>query len=70
MSTDKVLREKARRTDNNLKWLELTNGFKFMRDPKKNNLKKHSIIEISELIKSKLKSIETFSDVKIIDTIN
>jgi LysR family hydrogen peroxide-inducible transcriptional activator len=37
---------------------------------KKNNLKKHSIIEMSELIKSKLKSIETFSDVKIIDTIN
>jgi hypothetical protein len=25
---------------------------------------------MSELIKSKLKSIETFSDVKIIDTIN
>ena len=37
---------------------------------KKNNLKKHLIIEMSELIKSKLKSIETFSDVKIIDTIN
>ena len=37
---------------------------------KKNNLKKHMIIEMSELIKSKLKSIETFSDVKIIDTIN
>ena len=37
---------------------------------KKNNLKKDLIIEMSELIKSKLKSIETFSDVKIIDTIN
>jgi len=37
---------------------------------KRNNLKKDLIIEISELIKSKLKSIETFSDVKIIDTIN
>lgn len=37
---------------------------------KKNNLKKHLIIEMSELIKSKLKSIETFTDVKIIDTIN
>ena len=37
---------------------------------KKNNLKKHLTIEISELIKSKLKSIESFSDVKIIDTIN
>ena len=37
---------------------------------KKNNLKKDLITEISELIKSKLKSIETFSDVKIIDKIN
>ena len=37
---------------------------------KKNNLKKDLITEMSELIKSKLKSIETFSDVKIIDTIN
>ena len=37
---------------------------------KKNNLKKDLIIEMSELIKSKLKSIEIFSDVKIIDTIN
>jgi len=37
---------------------------------KKNNLKKDLITEMSELIKSKLKSIETFSDVKIIDKIN
>jgi LysR family hydrogen peroxide-inducible transcriptional activator len=37
---------------------------------KKNNLKKDLITEMSELIKSKLKSIETFSDIKIIDTIN
>ena len=37
---------------------------------KENNLKKDLITETSELIKSKLKSIETFSDVKIIDKIN